>query len=175
VSKLAVAPIARGLLTEVVNHYADAAVALPERRCLVPGAPGAVAWDCEQVTLALAQLSVDTGGNQASLLPMAGSAAGVMLTRLATFAIQVVRCSPVSDDEGTPPAPELLETAALTAYDDVGMLSQLLVEVAALVPGTRSWLPIGSRVNAGQVASLGPEGGMQAVEATVTVSAMVTE
>jgi hypothetical protein len=173
--KLSIAPIARGLLTEVINHYEDAGVDLPGRRCLVPGAPGAVAWDCEQVTLALAQLSVDTGGNQASLLPQTGSAAGVVLTRLATFAIQVVRCSPNSDEDATPPEPQVIEDAALLAYEDVGQLSQLLVEVAALTPGTRDWLPIGARINAGQVTSLGPEGGLQAVEAIITVSAMVTE
>lgn len=174
-TRLALQAVADGLMTEVVNHYTDSGVELPERRLLVPGAPGMVAWDCEQLTVALASVNVGGGGNAPNLLPMTGSPAGVMLVRLATFAIQVVRCSPTSSDDGNPPAAGSLTEAALAGFDDAGDLSQLLVEVAALSPGTRDWLPIGATINAGTVTSLGPDGGFQATEATVTVSAMVTE
>jgi hypothetical protein len=176
VSKLLLRPVAQGLLAVVVDHYADAGVALPERRVIVPGAPGVVAWDCEQVTLALANIATQSGvGNRISLVPQTGGPASVGLARLATWAIQVVRCTPTSDDDGNPPSADKLDEAAAMALDDAGLLSQCLVELASLTPGTRPWLPIGAVINAGQVTPLGPEGGFQGIEATASISAMVTD
>lgn len=171
-TKLLLAAMAAGLLDEVENHYADAGAALPDRRLIAPGAPGQVAWDCEQLTIALASINPGTGGGNVNLLPQQGSPAGVGLTRLATWAIQVVRCSPTQDDEGNPPLAAAIGTAGLASLEDAGLMSQCLVELAALTPGIREWLPIGAVINAGMVSTLGPDGGFQAVEATVTISAM---
>jgi hypothetical protein len=171
VTPLVLAPTAQGLLDWVETSYANASRALPERKVIVPGAPGVIAWDCEQLTVALA--SITTGGTVASvnILPQIGSGAGVGLLRQATWSIQVVRCSATTADDGAPPSVAELDAAAMTQLDDAGMLSQALVNLvsAQLRP---EWLPPGAVVNAGQVATLGPEGGFQAVEATVTLSAM---
>jgi hypothetical protein len=168
---LQLAPTGQGLLDWVETSYANAGRTLPERRVLVPGAPGVIAWDCEQLTVALA--SITTGGTVASvnILPQLGSGAGVGLLRQATWAIQVVRCSPTPDEDGNPPSVDELTAAADLQLDDAGMLSQALVNLVAaqLHP---EWLPPGGVVNAGQVATLGPEGGFQAVEASLTLSAM---
>ena len=174
-SKLALMGQAQGLLDEVVAHYEDAGVALPERRYVAPGEPGSTVWDCEQVTVTLASVGTNTSTAQTVAMPMVGTPAGVGLVRFATWAIQVVRCSPTFEGDGDPPDVTELLAAAAAGLDDAGHMSQLLVEVASLPMGSRSWLPIGSTINAGAVAPIGPEGGFQAVEATVAVSIMLTE
>jgi hypothetical protein len=175
VTRLALQAVADGLMTEVVNHYTDSGVELPERRLLVPGAPGAVAWDCEQVTLAISAVQPSASGAQFNVMPKAGAQAGVMLTRQVTWAIQVVRCSPTSGEDGEPPGAAELGGAAMASLIDVAELSQCMIELASLTPGTRDWLEVGTTINAGTTTPLGPEGGFQAVEASVIISAMVTE
>jgi hypothetical protein len=171
VSRLLLAGQAQGLLDEVVAFYAANGATLPDVQAVVPGSPGNVAWDCEQVTVALA--GITTGSGQGALpLPQHGAPAGVALPRMATWSIQVVRCSPTPDEEGQPPGATELAAAGALALADGGLLSQCLVELAALQPGARLWLPIGGVINAGAVTSLGPDGGFQAMEATVTLSAL---
>lgn len=171
-TKLLLAHVAAGLLTEVVNHYGDHGATLPDRQVVVPGAPGLIAWDCEQVTVGLTAVTVGQAGSQLNLLPQSGSPAGVALGRLATWSVQVVRCSPTPAEDGTPPTVAELAEAGLVGLDDAGLLSECMVEVASLSPGSRPWLPIGAGINAGQVTALGPDGGFQGMEAIVTISAM---
>jgi hypothetical protein len=171
VSKLLLRPVADGLLAAVVAAFDTAGIELPERRAVVAGNPGLIAWDCEQLTVALAGISTGGGAGAITLMPQSGSPAGMALTRLATWSVQIVRCAPTSDEDGNPPSVELLEAAAATALDDAGVLSQCLTVLASATPGSVNWLPIGSVINAGAITSLGPDT-HQGIEALVTVSVM---
>jgi hypothetical protein len=174
VTKLQLWPTAHGLLDEVVAWYEDhpAELALPDRRAVVPGAPGVIAWDCEQVTVALANITVGGLNAQSVAMPRAGAPAGVGLPRIATWSVQVVRCTPESGEDATPPSAAELEVAGGRALSDAGLLSECMMSLATLAPGSRVWLPVGSTINAGAVTPLGPEGGFHAVEAAVSISAM---
>jgi hypothetical protein len=156
----------------VLDAFATEGISLPERRGLAPGSPGEIAWDCEQVVVALATLTPSAGGGVANLLPQAGSPAGVGLVRLATWSIQIVRCTPEQDDDGNPPDATTLAVAGQAQLDDIGALSQCLTDLAGATPGSVAWLPAGTVINAGGVTTLGPAGGFHGVEATVSISAM---
>lgn len=171
-SELQLRDTAEGLLDWVTAWYEQANVPLPLRGVVVPGAPGQIAWDCEQVTVALSTITTGSGTGQVNVTPQLGTNAGMGLIRYATWAVQVVRCSPTPDDEGNPPSVDQLDGAAQSSLTDAGLLSQAMIGLASQSPGSIDWLPIGGVVNAGQVGTLGPEGGFQAVEATLTLTAM---
>lgn len=171
-SRLQLQPVADGLMAWVVDAFAAEGVNLPERRTLAPGSPGEIAWDCEQVALALATLTPSGGGGVANLLPQAGSPAGVGLVRLATWSIQVVRCTPEPDEDGNPPDVGQLAAAGAAQLADIGVLSQCLAGLASSTPGTVAWLQPGTVINAGGVATLGPAGGFHGAEATVSISTL---
>ena len=168
------APTALGLLAAVEAYYGGRGVDLPERRIPVPGAPGVVAWDCEQVTVCLGAVATPgtPSGGGGPITPQLGSVAGMGLVRLATWAVCIVRCTPTMGDDGEPPPAEELGAAGLAMLDDVGLLSQCMSLLAGSPPGSYDWLPIGGTINAGSVTTLGPEGRFAAVEASVTISAM---
>jgi hypothetical protein len=170
---LLLAPQAEGLLAEVVDYAAANARKLPERRVIIPGLPSAVAWDCQQVTVGLANLTTATASGQSMSMPQIGPAAGVGLIRYATWSVQVVRCTPQMDEAGNPPSAEELAVAGLLCLDDAGWLSQCFSLLAASGnDGSRGWLPPGGTINAGAVTTLGPEGPYFATEAAVTMTAM---
>jgi hypothetical protein len=166
-------PQAEGLLAEVVAFYDANDVELPDRRIIAPGAPGQIAWDCDQVSVALAGVTTGSAAGQVNVAPQLGAMAGVGLPRFATWSVQVIRCTPNPDEDGNPPPAEKLNAAGAWGLVDVGLLSQCFVLMAATAISTqRDWLPIGGTINAGQVASLGPQGGYHGYEALVTLTAM---
>jgi len=166
-------PQAEGLLAELEAFYAANGVALPDRRVVAPGAPGTIAWDCEQVVVALSQLTTGSGSGQVNVLPQWGSPAGVGLIRYATWSVQVIRCTPQMDDDGNAPTAEALLAAGVSGLADAGLMSQCFVSMAATANAIpRDWMPIGGAINAGQVTSLGPEGPFHGYEAAVTLTAM---
>lgn len=163
-------PMGNGLLTDVRAFFAGNNIALPDRYYLAPGAPGLIAWDCEQLVVALASVNWGINEDAVQPSPQVGAAAGVFEIRAAQWSVQIVRCTPGMDDNGQPPPPEEIQTAGELFATDAGMLSQFLVNCAAF-PANHAWMPTGALVKAGNVVSLGPSGQYHGFEGTLTVTA----
>jgi hypothetical protein len=159
---------ASGLLFALVDYFAAAGVALPERRYVAPGTPGLIAWDCEQVVISLSQVGLGAAEDYAMRTPQMGSPAG-LLVRYASWSIQLVRCTPTQDDEGNPPPAEDIAAAGLASLVDVGLLSQFVTNTGENPP---FWADGPGNVRGGAVVPIGPAGNYHGYEATVTLSAM---
>jgi hypothetical protein len=164
-------PIAQGILDDVEVFFTDNDVALPDRRCIAPGAPGLIAWDCEQVVVSLASVNWGIGPAAAQPISQAGSIAGVLEVRHAQWSVQVVRCTPRMDDSGTPPPVGALHSAGEGALLDAGLLSQFLVHCVAF-PHLHEWMMAGTVVRAGNVVSLGPSGGFHGFEGSLAMTVL---
>lgn len=161
-----VGSIARTVLDGVVAHWAPLApaVTLPDRRFIAPGDPRQVAWDdCEMLFVTCAGILPGQSPGAGAGARQTGNPVSVG-ARHAVFAVQIVRCL---DDDGDPPAPDVLTEAGLALLRDAGLLSQALVELCGRTGALRS---AGSAV-AGAVEILGPSGGRCAVEGSLTVTA----
>jgi hypothetical protein len=167
---LRLVPIAQGILDDVADYFTANAVELPTRRCIAPGAPGLIAWDCEQVVVALASVTWGIGEDAAQSVPQVGVAAGVMEVRYAQWSVQIVRCTPQMDEEGNPPPVETIQLAGEQALADAGILSQFLVHCVAF-PQLHEWVPAGALAKAGNVVSLGPSGPHHGFEGSLSVTA----
>lgn len=161
--------IGDGLLTDVRAFFAGNGVALPDRYYLAPGAPGLIAWDCEQLVVSLASVSWGIGEDASQPVPQRGSAAGVFEVRYAQWSVQLVRCTPGMDDGGQPPPPAEIQLAGERFLTDAGMLSQCLVNCAAW-PTSHAWMPRGALVRAGNVVALGPSGQYHGFEGSLSVT-----
>lgn len=166
---LAVAPIAETILAAVVAHYGQAAgVTLPARRVIAPGAPEAVAWDCDQLVVTMSGIGIGAAPGEGATAKNVGNPVSSMGLRHAVFGIEIVRGVPESQDGTTPPPAAELTTAGLALLRDAGLLSQALVEVCTAVAAT---VPRGSRVTPGAVNMLGPLGGFCSVRGSIAVTA----
>lgn len=167
---LALLAMGQGLLDDV-GAFLTANLAIPpERVYLSPGAPGLISWDCEQLVVSLAAVTWGINEDAVQPVPQAGSGAGIHEVRYAQWSVQLVRCTPVQDDSGQPPASEVIQAAGELAINDAGLLSQATVNIAAF-PAAHSWVPVGALVKAGGVVSLGPQGGFHGFEATLSITA----
>lgn len=155
------------LLAAVEQHFSAAEVPLPERRCLVPGAPRDFAWDCEQVTVSLQGIGWGPATASAPTAPRTGTPASVMSVRHAVLAVQIVRCTPQMTDGGHPPEAEELDTAGRDFMRDAGLLSQSLV---TYVSQAAKRLERVASVEAGAVEPIGPSGTHHGVEATLAIT-----
>jgi hypothetical protein len=124
---------ASALLDAVVGYYETNGVALPDRQLVALGLP---AWDCEQLTVSIDRI-YGHGGDVNIEQPTALHAHPAFSMRAAVFSILLLRCVPVSDDDGTPPDADAENAAALAVYAD-----QQLVENAVI-----------ASYNAGELAS----------------------
>lgn len=128
--------IADACLDAVVAHYIAAGVSLPARQYVANGLPS---FDCEQITVFVENTYGIQGSplaeNPAAQLRDAGHA-----MRAAVFAITIVRCVPVLDDEGDPPSPADESASAAEIYADATLCLNALVaaEVAGGLPGCGS-------------------------------------
>lgn len=122
----------------------EGAEAPPERSYV---AQGAVAWDCDQLTVHLVRI-------RPKLLDSRSAACAVVL--VATYAVTLLRCVPGPDDNGNPPSADELNVAN----------QQLAVDGEALLKSlTRAWAqgswPAGvpcRRVEWGALEPLAPSG-----------------
>lgn len=162
--------VGEGLLEDVRQFMLDNGDPVPVRCYLAPGAPGLVAWDCEQLVVSLASVTWGISEDGGQLTPQIGGAAGVHQIRYAQWSVQLVRCTPTMDDSGNPPAAEVIQAAGEQALDDAGVLSQCLVNCAAF-PAEHTWMPTGALARAGAVISLGPSGGFHGFEASFSMTA----
>lgn len=153
------------ILALLVTLAAEEGVPLPERRYVAVGSPSAVAWDCDQVTVALQVLEPQqafTFGVDQNVMAPADSSAFTFPN--AVVGVQIVRCVPTLTEAGEPAPVGLHHTAGLTAMRDAALLRALAVR-AAREPMARA-----SAVRGGSVTPTGPDGGMAAVTLTLGVS-----
>lgn len=104
---------ATDILTAVEDAFADAGVALPARRYVHHGA---VAYDCDQLVVALERFALGLPGAE-DQTPIRCAVA-----RTAIFAVHLLRCVPSSSGSGTAPTPESLDASSLELMVDAWLL-----------------------------------------------------
>lgn len=162
-------PIGTGILTDVGAFFAGNNVELPTRRYLAPGAPGLIAWDCEQLMVCLAAIQWGINDDAVQPAPQIGAGAGIYEIRAAQWSVQLVRCTPSMGEDAEPPAASVIHASGVGFLMDAGMLSQCLVNLAAF-PGEHSWMPAGALAKAGSVVALGPQGNFHGFEGSFTIT-----
>ena len=168
---LSVLELARVFLDGVEQHFQAQGQALPDRRFIAPGNPQLVAWDCEQLVVALTGIGIGPAPDAPVQSPRQGGPISAFNVRHAIFSIQLVRCTPTVGEGSNDafPAAAAIDAAGEQSMRDAGLLSDAVVLMCSQLSGQ---LPPGSHVQAGLTSSLGPEGGYHANEATVAVTAM---
>ncbi len=143
--------LAGDALAAVEAGYAEAGVALPERRLV---SAGQSPWDCELVNVWV-QRDYPTAGGPESALFVSITAHPAHFFRAAVLGVQVVRCYPTVGDMGEPPDPAEETLAAELIHGDVDLLWRSLL--AASSAGTFSQR---NGVAYEGWVSLGPDGGL---------------
>lgn len=171
--RIYVAELAQKVLDGVVAHFDAVPRELPDRRYVAPGNPQLIAWDCEQLVVALTGVGWGASPEAAAGSVKPGTQMSVQGVRHAVFSIQLVRCTPVSKDTRTPwPPPEEIQAAGVAFMKDAGVLSQALVTLVAELRQSLALDRSGS-VEAGALTSLGPEGGHHGMEATLAITSLM--
>lgn len=167
--RLTIREMAESILGAIVDHYTAAAVTLPERRYVAPGDPTQIAWDCEQLVVAVQGVGWGQATNAATLSPKIGSQVSATAVRHVVFDVALVRCTPSDGDPdtGLVPAAEI-HAAGLDFMIDVGHMSQALVAACAAV---RAGLDRAALVEPGAVNPAGPSGGYHGMSAMIAVTA----
>jgi hypothetical protein len=168
--RINVSELAQKTLDAVVAHFDAADVLLPDRRYVAPGNPQLIAWDCEQLVVALTGIGWGAAPDSAAQSMKPGSQISAFGIRHAVFSVQLVRCTPISKDTRTPwPPPEEIQASGIKFMQDAGRLSQALVTVVAELRQSIAQDRAGL-VEAGVLTSLGPEGGYHGLEATLAIT-----
>ncbi len=157
--------MAQLVLDGVVAHFDAAGVELPSHRFIAGGEPRQIAWDCPAVVVSSAGIVWGQGPGTGSATARGTGNPVSIGARHVVFAVQILRCVPVTDGE-PPPAVELTQSG-LAIMKDGGVLSQALVEMC----GRGGVFQRYGTALAGAVEFLGPEGGIAASEGNVTVTA----
>jgi hypothetical protein len=144
------------LLDHVAAHLTDP----PARRYT---SPGETAWDGDQLTC---QMTSSYYGQPGRPLPGPTNDVNAGRLRVGVFEVEVVRCTPGPDDDGTPPGAAVLAAAAAAHLADFAGLCAALDELA--FPG-HSGNPLGTSAWAGPVTAKGPAGGYVSWTTTVHV------
>lgn len=165
-----VAEVGELIFATVVAHFEadqhELRQPLPERRYMAPGDTAAVAWDCEQFTVAIIGVGTGVAPESGAQSAKPGTGSGITGTRHAIYSVTLVRCTPVLDEDGTPPTMAALHEAGRHYLHDVGMVSQALVEAGSkLRVVDRSAV-----ITAGAVQPIGPSGGFVGLEGQLTVT-----
>lgn len=167
-----VADAAAALLTLVETTATELGVTLPARRTLVAGGVGGEAWDGEQVTVCLVQVSPGTASAQTDQrASRSGAPAGAAPLGAAVLQVQIVRCVPTAENAGRGnvriPSVTAETAAAVEGMDDAWLLHRVrakAVTTAALTGGHPG------DVVAGPVVPAGPSGGEAAMSLQVAVT-----
>jgi hypothetical protein len=169
--RISVAELGLAILAGVQEHYAASDLTLPDRQYLAPGNPEEVAWDCEQLVVALTGIGWGQAEDQSSLAPKPGAQVSVNALRHAIFSVQIVRCTPKPEGRNaTFPTVEAVHEAGIVFMQDAGMISQALVVIASRM---RQGLSGSGLVEPGVVNMIGPSGGLHAVEGTIAITSGV--
>lgn len=133
-SALNIWSLATELLNVIGTHWTTAPGApLPARQYVGAGEPAAQAWDCEQLVVSLGGIGWGQAQDSAPITPRGGTPASVMSMRHAVLDVSLVRCVPVSDRDGRPPAVDAMNAAGQQYLRDAGLLSQAMVQWASRI------------------------------------------
>lgn len=163
---------ARALLDLVGAAAADEGITLPERQYIAPGLAGTEAWDGEQVTVGI-QLLSPGNASRVGVPPgtRTSTPAGASPMTSLTLRVEIVRCTPSVDEDGTPSA-DALDAAGVQGCRDAALLHEVrdrIVTQAALTGGESSdALP-------GNIVPSGPSGGLAGIALSVAVTALRRE
>lgn len=158
--------LAADLLSAVVAHFATSGRDLPDRRYVSGGEPGAVAWDCEQLTVTIEGIGWGVAEESYPVTMQANNNRG-LAQRHVVYDIELVRCVPSTDTirDGLPDM-DALNTWGLGILRDMGLLSQATVAYA------NTLRPTGAVVRPGIVNPAGPSGGFVGSVCQFYVSSM---
>lgn len=159
--------VAKALLSAMGDYFAANGVDLPDRQYITTGDPAIVAWDCEQLTVCLANIEWGRSRDATQFSPTFGKAASINAMRHAIYAVTLVRSFPIITDNGGLPSTEVLNQAGLASMLDAGLMSQALVNFVAF--GNPA-IPIGCSIQAGSVQPLGPEGGLVGLQGSLVMT-----
>ena len=159
---------AEGVIPALVTYFAQNNVDLPKRRRIVPGQLQLDSWDCEQVSVGFAGITDPGRQGTTSGAPRTGTPFSALKRRQVAYGVQIVRCA--GDCNG-------MFTTDNDTYGEVGkqmlrdaaLLSQFMVNMASSPP---EWHPKEINADAGDVVPIGPEGKMDALEASVIFDLM---
>jgi hypothetical protein len=162
------ADVCAHLLATTVTVYDQAAVVLPARRVIVPGAPEISAWDCESVLVGFMQGRA--GGSDTTARPggVPAPVAGNIQVLRWDLRLILVRCIPTVTKEGAPPPAEDVTGAGRMLLDDAELVAKALYRAAA-DPAVRE-LANGTTITHGGIRALGPSGGYAGVMGALTIA-----
>lgn len=161
--------LAQTLLGAIGAQYQAAGVALPDRQYIAAGAPNQIAWDCEQLVISLQGIGWGVAEEAFQQTVQTGTGASVQGPRHAVLVVQLVRCLPTPEDDGTPPSADDLTDAGLTYLKDCALLSQAM-QIAAAELARPENLGRGAVTRFGIVDPEGPAGGFVGASASLYVS-----
>lgn len=171
---LNVKQLATSLLTYVIDFWQNAVDAepLPDVQIITGGEVRLIAWDCDQLTVALTGIDIDVPAVEGG--PMAAQRLSNNTLRHVEFTVQLVRCAANMDNDGHADPAEI-HTKGLIMMRDAGLLSQALLqwcgEITTAPHQGALHLGGGLLARGGLVVPVGPSGGKMAVEGSVLVSA----
>lgn len=157
------------LLAAINAHFAAAGVALPDSQFIAPGVYSEVSWDCEQLFVALQSVGWGVAEEAFQQTVQTGSNMSAMSQRHAVLIVELVRCEPGADGDGSAPEIADTNTAGLAFMKDCALLSQASIVAAAELNQANN-LGRGEVVRAGIVEPIGPSGGYQGAALSVYVS-----
>lgn len=167
-TRLTIREMAVTILGAVVDHFDAAGVALPARRYVAPGDPAEIAWDCEQLVVAIQGIGWGQAPAAGAQLTRVGSPVSAMALRHAVFVVMLVRCTPAEGDPDTGiPDMDVIHAAGLEFMTDMGLLSQALLEACARV---RTGLDRTAVVEPGAVDPAGPAGAFHGMTAPMAIT-----
>jgi hypothetical protein len=104
-----------GLVVDAIaDHYDGLGLPLPERRYVAPGLP---AYDCPMLAVHVERIFPHDGNLGVESVPQLEGEAAFYMRGIA-LAVYLLRCVPPLNNDGTPPAADLEETAAADILRD---------------------------------------------------------
>lgn len=166
---LTIRGMAESILGSIVDHYAAAAVTLPARQYVAPGDPTQIAWDCEQLVVAIQGIGWGQAPDAGVPTPRIGAPVSALAMRHAIYVVQLVRCTPTEGDpdSGIPEA-SAIHAAGLEFMTDMGLMSQALMVACATL---RTGLDKTGLVQPGAVNPDGPSGAFHGMSAQIAITA----
>lgn len=123
---LPVREVVERTLAGIVAAWPNNGLPLPDRQYIAAGLPQDTAWDCEQLTVAIAALPPQRVGAAPTFTQAGRTAQHGQHLRSATVTVELVRCHPTMDDDTLPDVEELL-AAGLTQAEDLARMSDAIV------------------------------------------------
>ena len=161
--------VATTVLNAVTAHFAAGGVELPSRQSIAAGSPNEIAWDCEQLTVALQGVGWGQAEEAFSQNVQTGTGMSAQGSRHAVILVGLVRCTPTLSSDGNPPTPEQITSGGLAFFKDAGMLSQALVTACADLKNAVA-MGRGNVARSGLIDPIGPSGGFVGMVGSIYIS-----